>query len=223
MDTEEIVLEYEEHNKVLRELKKAVLRAGGEVSAVSGAFGWFQSEAERRHISEEILRMCCVEVYNDVCLLQVGKGWLVLEQQPAVFLRSLYGKNIDQMFRYTRNEILKLYPQNEGQNHQMIGRIKQYIDQHLDEELSEKDLAEQLYVTPSHFSRLFKQEEGIGCREYIIARRLERAKNLLCSSDLRVGSIAAAVGYKDVNYFSASFKKYTGKAPGEYRQQGLEQ
>ena len=77
MDTEEIVLEYEEHNKVLRELKKAVLRAGGEVSAVSGAFGWFQSEAERRHISEEILRMCCVEVYNDVCLLQVGKGSLV--------------------------------------------------------------------------------------------------------------------------------------------------
>ena len=223
MDTEQILSGYEEHNKILLELKKSVLRAGGEVSAVSGAFSWFQSEAERRHIDREIIRICCVEIYNDVCLLQVGKGRIVLEEQPVIFLRSLYGKNTDQMLRYTRAEILRLYPQDAGPNHQMIGRIKLYIDQHLDEELSEKDLAEQLYVTPSHFSRLFKQEEGIGCREYIIGRRLERAKNLLCSSDLRVGSIAAAIGYKDVNYFSASFKKYTGQAPGEYRKQMSEQ
>lgn len=223
MDTEQIMSSYEEHAKILTELKKSVLRAGGEVSAVSGAFNWFQSEAERRHMEEKLLRICCVELYNTVCLLQVGEGKIVLEQQPTVFLRGLYGKNIDRMLRYTRNEILKLYPQDAGQNHQMISRIKQYIDQHLDEELSEKDLAEQLYVTSSHFSRLFKQEEGIGCREYIIARRLERAKNLLSSSDLRVGSIAAAVGYKDVNYFSASFKKYTGQAPGEYRRSLQEQ
>lgn len=61
-------------------------------------------------------------------------------------------------------------------------------------------------------------ETGEGCNEYIVKKRMEQAMLLLESTALRSGEIAWKVGYKDVNYFSAAFKKKVGMSPREYRE-----
>lgn len=101
----------------------------------------------------------------------------------------------------------------------VIASVKRYIDSHLEENLSVTNLAGQFYLSVAYFSKLFKKTAGVGCNYYIMHQRMERAKILLRKSKIRVSDVAEQVGYQDVNYFSLTFKKYTGMAPVDYSTQ----
>lgn len=106
-------------------------------------------------------------------------------------------------------------------NDNVIASAKRYIAGHLDESLSVTQLAERFYLSVAYFSKLFKKTEGVGCNYYIVRQRMERAKQLLTQQQARMGEIAEQVGYRDVNYFSLTFKKYTGLSPAEFREQQI--
>ncbi len=98
-----------------------------------------------------------------------------------------------------------------------------YIDEHYsDEDISLNTLAEYTNVSPNHFSSIFSQEMGITFIEYLINKRMEKAKELLMTTDKKSFEIAYAVGYKDPHYFSYTFKKTTGMTTKEYRTRGKE-
>jgi YesN/AraC family two-component response regulator len=80
-----------------------------------------------------------------------------------------------------------------------------------------EQIAEYLSVDPAYFSRRFAQKIGVSPKRYIIKKRIERAKELLCSTDAGVFEIANSVGYEDQFYFYKIFKKYTNLSPSEYR------
>lgn len=84
-------------------------------------------------------------------------------------------------------------------------------------DISVAAISEELHVSTNYFSRLFKQEMGEGCNEYITGVRIKAAKKLLAESEMRCYEIAEAIGYRDANYFSLSFKKNTGMSPEQYR------
>lgn len=100
----------------------------------------------------------------------------------------------------------------------IVDRVKQYIDAHLGDELDRDSLAAHVFIDPAYLSRLFKKETGGLLSEYITERRMERAKKLLRETDLPISTIAIHLGYTNMPYFSRSFKKSTGRAPGEYRE-----
>ena len=101
---------------------------------------------------------------------------------------------------------------------EIVCRAKQYIHNHLHDDLSVSSIAAYLYVNSNYFSRLFKKASGEGCNEYITRKRIEKAKILLETSGLQTGKIAEMIGYRDKNYFSLTFKKLTGFSPTQYRQ-----
>lgn len=70
---------------------------------------------------------------------------------------------------------------------------------------------------PDYLSRLFKKETGKNFVDYLTDHRIERAKALIVTSDLKNYEIADHVGYDDYRYFSQVFKKKTGMTIGEYR------
>ena len=76
------------------------------------------------------------------------------------------------------------------QNNLLVEQAKTYISEHLADELSVTSIAEQLFVTVSYFSRLFKAETGSGCNEYIVRKRMEKARVLLETTNIRIGGIA---------------------------------
>jgi YesN/AraC family two-component response regulator len=84
-------------------------------------------------------------------------------------------------------------------------------------DISVAAISEELHVSTNYFSRLFKHEMGEGCNEYITSVRIKAAKKLLQESGLRCYEVAEAVGYRDANYFSLSFKKNTGVSPEQFR------
>jgi AraC family transcriptional regulator len=93
-----------------------------------------------------------------------------------------------------------------------------YIDEHLDSELTLDDLAAVAHLSPYHFARQFKTSTGLPPHQYVIARRIERAKQLLRGGDdLSLAQVAARSGFWDQGHFSRHFKRLVGITPRQFR------
>jgi AraC family transcriptional regulator len=97
-------------------------------------------------------------------------------------------------------------------------RALAFIDQHLEEHLTLFDIAEAVGLSPYHFAHLFKRTVGMAPHQYVMRRRLERARELLQSTDLPIAELALRVGFANQSHFSALFHKATGVTPLSYRQ-----
>lgn len=100
---------------------------------------------------------------------------------------------------------------------QTVYAIHQYIDEHLGDDLSINALAEIVYLNPVYLSRAYRQATGNKLSEYVLARRMKKAKQLLLQPGKKVSEIAYQVGFESAAHFSRVFKKVTGKSPQEYR------
>lgn len=98
-----------------------------------------------------------------------------------------------------------------------LRRVLDYIEAHLDRELTLAELAGVACLSPCHLSRSFKQAVGIGPQRYMVRRRVERAKAMLRHSDASLASIAATVGFADQSHFTAAFRQEVGTTPGRFR------
>ena len=103
-------------------------------------------------------------------------------------------------------------------DHNVIGRLVDYLSEHLDEDIPHDVLAAKYRMHPGYLSRLFKQEMGETLSEFLLRIKIEKAAELLKSGHYKVGEIASMVGYSASSYFSIMFKKYTGCSPREYSQ-----
>lgn len=109
------------------------------------------------------------------------------------------------------------------QEHQEIGdrRIREAL-QRMNEELGEPitldQIAASVGLSPTYFSDLFTRENGISFAESLAQLRIEKAKELLASTWLRVSEIGEIVGYSNANYFAKVFRRYTGSRPSDFRE-----
>lgn len=92
-----------------------------------------------------------------------------------------------------------------------------FIDQHLKNELTLKDVASHVHLNPSYFSVLFKEQLKLTFSEYVTRRRVQRAKELMITTNLSINEIAEEVGYKTAKYFIKVFKENEGVTPSVYR------
>lgn len=92
-----------------------------------------------------------------------------------------------------------------------------YIDRHIKDDISQKDVAAHVHLNPSYFSVLFKEEVKLNFSEYVTRRRIQRAKEFLLSTNHTINEIAEEVGYKTAKYFIKIFKEYEGMTPTTYR------
>lgn len=102
----------------------------------------------------------------------------------------------------------------------VVEKAKEYIKAHCGEPLSREQLAEQYFLHPNYFSRIFKEYASMSLRDYITFVRMEKAKKLLLYSGCTVADIALQVGYSDTAYFIKHFKQKMQMTPKQYRQQG---
>lgn len=98
----------------------------------------------------------------------------------------------------------------------VVKKTVNYILFNLDQHLSLKKIAEEIFVNPSHLSRVFKKETGLSLTNFINKKRIEEAKVFLKKGNISVTDVAFMVGFNDLNYFSKVFKKYTGLIPTNY-------
>jgi len=97
-----------------------------------------------------------------------------------------------------------------------IAAVLRHIADHLAEPLSVEALAVHAHMSPSAFSRTFREATGQPPYQYIKDRRLDRARRLLEDRRLAVSAVAGAVGYGSVSHFIKEFQRRYGNTPGEY-------
>ncbi|MBC7325574.1 MAG: response regulator [Moorella sp. (in: Bacteria)] len=108
----------------------------------------------------------------------------------------------------------------EQRNSSLINRASQFIEANFSRELTLEEVAQQVYLSPCYFSRLFKQVKGQNFIDYLTRVRLKAARELLLNTNLPVAEIAERVGYRDARYFGQVFKKQEGYTPSTFRKIG---
>ncbi|WP_134702067.1 helix-turn-helix domain-containing protein [Ammoniphilus sp. YIM 78166] len=93
----------------------------------------------------------------------------------------------------------------------------QYIQQRYYEPITLREVADFVYLSPSYFSRLFKEEQGLTFVEYLTEYRLKKSRNLLKMTSLPMDVIASQTGFSSPAYFSTTFKRSENQTPSEYR------
>ncbi|SEM57243.1 two-component system, response regulator YesN [Paenibacillus sp. cl141a] len=199
-----------------------------EAHLEAGRENEFMEELEQ--MSEFVLTMDdlyqhAAQAYYSIALVLYAKLTRLGLQDPTGErgkLLDLEGHDsMKEAFRYLRRTAEDIFAfkrmDERGKTAHVIDRVCQYIEEHLDQDVTLVHLAERYYFNPSYLSRLFKQERGINISEYIEKCRIRRAKELLKEGDLKVRDVAPLVGYDAAHSFTRFFKKATGLTPQEYR------
>ncbi len=104
----------------------------------------------------------------------------------------------------------------------MIFMIKDYIAKHYSSDLlSIKEISDYVHLSASYVCTYFKTQTGQTLNQYLTEYRMEKAMHLLEDARNQIADISAKVGYSNGNYFSKSFKKFTGLTPSKYREKML--
>ena len=200
----------------------------------------FFSHGEDGKLREEL--ESCLEKIGRTPGVSANVLFFFYQQIMGAFFASLRMRNVKEGDIYTTNNYLallvrarnsaddlrawfdalleynKTLPLLQGSTeHALVNQLKEYINAHLDLDLTRKELAEQVYLSESYVSHLFSKETGEPLADYITNRKIELAQNLLSTTSYPVSIIAVKAGYSNFSYFSKLFKKKTGLAPNEYR------
>ncbi len=167
-------------------------------------------------------------------ILDIISGILKLKRTMALDLSSLFNKEdnfLTLINNFKTKEEIKEWlhhlclmiskeisiKRNTNKN-ELIERAKDYIKQNYsDEELSAEKLCNYLHISTNYFSALFKKETKLTFTSYLTLIRIDKAKELLRTTELKAFDIGNKVGYSEGHYFSYVFKKTTGISPTEYR------
>ncbi|NOU96915.1 response regulator [Paenibacillus sp. LMG 31456] len=105
----------------------------------------------------------------------------------------------------------------------LVDKAKEYTRMNFQEsDISITKVCQYLHISAGYFSGIFKKETKMTFVGYLMQIRMEAAKELLRTTDLRTLDIAERVGYSEPNYFSFSFRKHVGVSPKEYRSSSRE-
>lgn len=99
----------------------------------------------------------------------------------------------------------------------MVRAALEYIEKHFGENISLQDVADNINISKNYLCDIFKKEIGITFINYVTNLRIEKAKEYLTNTDMKMYEVSSAVGYNDYAYFSQIFKKHTGTTLSAYR------
>lgn len=99
----------------------------------------------------------------------------------------------------------------------VVLRARQFIEAHLNEPTTIKQIARRLGFSPSHFCRVFKKATGRTLSEYVARVRFERARTLLRNPSRRMRAVAYQSGFGSISQFNSVFRRQAGQSPTAYR------
>lgn len=109
------------------------------------------------------------------------------------------------------------------QGRRIISQVKAFIHDHYAEKITLQEIADAVSMSRTYLASLFKQETGMTVLNYLVKVRMEKARELLLNTPMKIYEITLAVGYEDSIYFSKLFREYFGLNPMEYKKRMVRQ
>jgi len=104
------------------------------------------------------------------------------------------------------------------QYHRDLGSVlRRYVDANVDAPITLRSLAERFDLSQWHVSHVFSRSLGVTYSAYLASRRMDRARGYLENTDLSITEVSRLSGYRSVEHFSRTFKRYAGESPAHYR------
>jgi two-component system, response regulator YesN len=108
-----------------------------------------------------------------------------------------------------------------SQKEKLLHDVKNYLKENYAQTIGLDEIAGNFHISPAYLSSLFSKNTGVTLFEYIITMRMEKAKELLRTTNNKISDICQQVGYENQRYFNQVFKKNIGTTPGNYRAKHL--
>ena len=137
--------------------------------------------------------------------------------QSRLYLETLGAALAVHMFRTYGDRLIRPPPARGGLGPQRLRRVLDYIEAHLDQDISLSELAAVTDLSRHHFGEAFKTSTGTSPHRYVVERRLHRAKELLLGTAQTLAEIAVAVGFASHSHFTCYFRRLTGTTPSRFR------
>lgn len=152
-------------------------------------------------------------------LKPISKSKLIAATEQALEIASEQSR-IQKMQRIVDEKLIHVTKESEALSDPVKAAIG-YVEKHLDQAFSLREVADHVHLNPSYFCVLFKDQMQMTFLEYVTRSRMQKAKELLLQTKLPISEIAERVGYQTTKYFSKLFKEYEGHSPGIYRNETL--
>lgn len=140
----------------------------------------------------------------------------ILEHIETAESLSVLQKEVYASVNYLIGELIRSM---QNKDDYVIQKAKEYIHKNYRDDLTLNDVASHVFLNGNYFSTLFKQKTGTTFRNYLRNFRIEKSKELLTTTNLRIYEIALEVGYNEHSHFVRAFKSVTGVSPGQYREE----
>jgi AraC family transcriptional regulator len=159
--------------------------------------------------------------FQDPLLMQIGLAlWRELEEPAPA--GNLYAQTTAQLLAV---HLLRSSPAgrgieepSRGLTHQQMRHVLDFVQAHLDQDLSLEALAQQAGFSPYHFARLFRHTTGTSPHQFVLRQRIERAQRLLEARNLSLVHVARVCGFANQSHLTQAFKRHLGLTPRAYRQ-----
>ncbi len=139
---------------------------------------------------------------------------LCYELIVKIKLQTIFTEIIRNYDYIDRNKVVKPLS---GEDILHLNTVIRYIDNNLDGDLRLSELSALVHISPAYFSTLFKRFNGVSPVEYIIHKRIQRAIELIRTTQMNLTEIAMACGFNNGTNFYKAFRKVTGRTPASYR------
>ena len=139
------------------------------------------------------------------------------------YLPTVMGLNdMDSLWEWFRdritNSVTHISNKNTETSNEVVEAAKKYIESNYNKNITLEDVSMRVNISAYYLSRIFKESTGENFIDYLTNLRIERAKELISTTQYSMKEICNMCGYSDPNYFSKSFKKNVGVTPTEYRE-----
>ena len=167
------------------------------------------------------------DIFHDICgFLKEKNPSLLRSIQP--FLNDQTIRNLPDMkaAEFYSDRIFDKMKTTEGMSKQfdtnrLVNRIKEYVVKHILEDIRLEDAANEIFISTTHLSRIFKQQTGETFLQYVTKKKMEKAAELLSDPHYKIYQVGECLGYKTPRYFSKLFYNVLGYYPSQYRREIL--
>jgi two-component system response regulator YesN len=112
----------------------------------------------------------------------------------------------------------KMNVRKNNKNRIQIAKVVAFVSENYNKDISLKDVAQKIYLTPNYIGNIFKCITGESFTDYLTRIRMEKAKELLSVPENRISEVSDAIGYSNIAYFCTRFKNMYGVSPSEFRE-----
>ena len=182
------------------------------LSQISSSYTYIFDYVERKndylfhmdHLSFNSLQSCMIRILEEMDAERFGK-----DEQVKLYIN-------DFILRINRFVHEQFEPKKAVTNASLYSNLVDYIEQHLDEDLTLEHLADQFFISKYHIAHVFKENVGLSIHQYITKKRLALCQEAI-RAKMNITDVYQAYGFGDYSSFYRSFKKEYGISPKEFR------